>query len=417
MSTIVIRNALEVLTCRPMNSGKPKTRQDLSNLREIRNGAVVIEDGRIAFVGKDSDVTQTGVKPENIIDARGKLVMPGFVDCHTHAVFAGSRADEWKEKLTGVPYADILRRGGGILNTVCKTREASIEELLSTAEKWLKTMLEHGTTTVEIKSGYGLTPEDEIKMLKVAGMLAEKVPLDIVRTYLGAHAVPKGKSKEEYIEEVLESLEQVRQYAEFCDIFCEGVAFNIDETREILTCAKELGFKLKIHSEQLSTLDSPCLAAELGAVSVDHLEHISERGIQALARSGVMGVLLPGATFFLRGKQYAPAEKMIREGVALAIATDFNPGSCPCPNLQYMLTLACLQMGMSPAQVINAATINAASAIGRADKVGSLEVGKEGDVVIFDVPDHRQLPYWFGTNRIEQVIKHGKVVFDRKEAS
>jgi imidazolonepropionase len=260
-------------------------------------------------------------------------------------VFSGSREDEFLKKQQGISYLDILKQGGGILSTVEKTRKASKEELFQTAEKYIKRMIEYGTTTLEIKSGYGLNFKDEKKILEVASKLQEKLPIDIVRTYLGAHTTPKNIKKEDYIKEVISSLEKIKPYSEFCDVFCEKGVFSIEETREILMHAKKLGFKLKLHSEQNNLLHSAQLASELGALSADHLDHISADGIEALAKGGVIGVLLPGVPFYLMEEKYAPARELINKGVAIAIASDFNPGSCPSFNMQLMISLDCRALG------------------------------------------------------------------------
>ncbi len=408
---ILIKNAAELLTCKSLNPKMPKVGKDLANLRIITNGAVGIKNGRIVFVGKTN---KAKFSARIIIDAKDKVVMPGFVDCHTHAIFAGSRENEFLKKLQGMAYLDILKQGGGILSTVEKTRKASKEELYRLAIKRFKQIIEYGTTTVEVKSGYGLTFKDEKKILEVASMLEKKLPIDIVRTYLGAHAVPKDLKKEQYIKEVLSSLKKIKQYAEFCDVFCEKGIFTVKETYEILTAAKKSGFKLKLHGEQYNILNSPELAVKLKAVSVDHLDHISEFGIKTLKDSGVIGVLLPGVTFYLNEERYAPARKLINRNVAVAIATDFNPGSCPSFNMQLMITLACLKMKMLPAEAINSTTINAAFAIDRASEIGSLEVGKKADLIILGVKNHNMLPYYFGVNLVEKVIKNGKMIFKKK---
>lgn len=407
---ILITNATELLTCKPLNSKSPKTKKELSNLGIIKNGAIGIKNGKIVFVGQSNRVT---FKAKKIINAKDKIAMPGFVDCHTHAVFAGSRENEFLKKQQGFSYLDILKQGGGILSTVEKTKKASKEELFRSAEKHIKRMLEYGTTTLEIKSGYGLKFEDEKKILEVASKLEQKLKVDVVKTYLGAHAIPKNTSKEKHIKEVLLSLKKIKPYAEFCDVFCEKGIFTVEETRTIFTHAKKLGFKLKLHSEQNNLLHSAELAGKLKAVSADHLEHISDGGIEALAKNGVIGVLLPGVPFYLMEEKYAPARKLINKGAAIAIASDFNPGSCPSFNMQLMISLACLKMKLLPAEAINAATINAAFAIDRANEVGSLEVGKKADVIILDIENHNQLPYYFGINLVEKVIKNGTLIFQK----
>ncbi|OGI08275.1 MAG: imidazolonepropionase [Candidatus Melainabacteria bacterium RIFCSPLOWO2_12_FULL_35_11] len=409
---ILITNASELLTCKASNFNKPKFGKELSDLGIIKDGAIATKDGKIIFAGKSSEAD---FNAKNIINAKDRVVMPGFVDCHTHAVFAGSREDEFLKKQQGIAFLDILKQGGGILSTVEKTRCASKEELFQASKKHLKRMIEYGTTTIEIKSGYGLNFEDEKKILEVASNLQEKLPIDIVRTYLGAHTVPKNIKREDYIKEVLSSLERIKPYSEFCDVFCEKGVFSVEETREILIHAKKLGFKLKLHSEQNNLLHSAELAGELNATSADHLEYISPRGIEALVKNGVIGVLLPGVPFYLMEEKYAPARELINKGVAIAIASDFNPGSCPSFNMQLMISLACLKMNLLPGEAINASTINAAFAIDRAHDVGSLETGKKADIIILDIENHNQLPYYFGINLVEKVIKSGKVIFSKEK--
>ncbi len=412
---ILITNASELLTCKPFDPKKPKTGEDLKDLVIIKDGALGIKDGRIAFIGTSTDAKNITAK--TTINAARKVVMPGFVDCHTHAVFAGSREDEFLKKQQGIPYLEILKQGGGILNTVEKTRRASKEELLQKSEKIFWKMLEYGTTTVEVKSGYGLSFEDEKKILEVAQDVTKKVPIDIIRTYLGAHTVPKNTSKENYVKEVISSLEKIKKYAEYCDVFCEKGVFSVGETETILTAAKKHGFKLKLHAEQNNQLHSAELAAKLGVVSADHLEYISPDGIKSMVDKGVIGVLLPGVPFYLMEEKYAPVRELINNGMAIAIASDFNPGSCPSYNMQLMISLACLKMKLLPSEAINATTINAAFAIDRGNEIGSLEEGKKADVIVLEVDNHNKLPYYFGINLVEKVIKNGKVVIDRGKSS
>ena len=398
---LLIKNAAELLTC---HADSPKKGSDLNNPGVIKNGAIAATEGKITFVGPTD---QVDFPAKQTIDAAGKVVMPGLIDCHTHAVFGGSRENDFLRKLRGDHYLDILKAGGGILSTVEKTRAASEEELLENTLKHLDKMLAYGTTTLEIKSGYGLNFQDEQKILEVAEMAHQHHPMDVVKTYLGAHTVPKEKSKLDYINEVINSLEQMKPLAEFCDIFCEDGAFTLEDSRFILTTARDMGYKVKIHAEQMSTIGGAELAAELNAVSADHLDYISDEGIDLLAASDTVGVLLPGVVLYLMLERYAPARKMIDRGMALALSTDFNPGSCPCDNLQLIMTLACLQMKMLPAEVINAATINAAFALDRQNKIGSLHPGKQADIIILDAPNHNYIPYRFGANRVETVIKNG----------
>ncbi|MBI1858635.1 MAG: imidazolonepropionase [Candidatus Melainabacteria bacterium] len=404
---ILIEHASELLTCK---AKAPKKKNELANLGIIRDGAIGIKSGKIVFVGTNLAAKKYRKNAKKIIDAKNKVVMPGFVDSHTHAIFAGTRENEFLKKLQGIPYLQILKQGGGILSTVAKTRKASKKELFQGAERRFKTMLKYGTTTVEVKSGYGLTFEDEKKILEVARMLDKKLPLDIVTTYLGAHTIPSGHTNGRYVDEVITSLKKIKPYAEFCDVFCEKGIFTVSETRKIFETAKSLGYKLKLHCEQLSTQHSAELAANLKAISADHLEHISKKGLKALAKHGVIGVLLPGVNFYLMQKKYAPARDLIKSGIPIAIASDFNPGSCPTFNMQLIISLACLKLKMQPSEAINAATINAAYAIDRGGEIGSLEVGKKADVILLDIDNHNKLPYFFGVNLVEKVIKAGKVV-------
>lgn len=403
---ILIKNASELLTCKV--NGKPKRGKELSNLGIIKNGAIGIKAGRIVFVGKSSQIKN--IKAKRVIDAKNKVVMPGFIDCHTHAIFAGSRENEFLKKLQGISYLEILKQGGGILSTVKSTRKASKEKLFEISKKRIMQMLEYGTTSVEIKSGYGLTFKDEKKILEVALMLSKKTPMNVITTYLGAHAVPKNSSKKNYIKEVISSLKKIKPYAEFCDVFCEKGVFSVSETKEILSAAKKIGFKIKLHSEQCNTLNSSKLAAELNAVSADHLDHITKDGIKALAKSGVIGVLLPGVNLYLMESKYPPARELINNGVPLAISSDFNAGSCPSFNMQLMISLSCLNLKLLPSEAINAVTINAAFAIDRGKEVGSLQIGKKADVIILDVDNHNKIPYNFGVNLVKKVIKNGKVL-------
>lgn len=410
---ILIKNASELLTCTVANSKKPKVKSELSDLGIIKDGAIAIKDGLITFVGTSQDTSKNNIKAKKVIDAKNKIVMPGFIDSHTHAIFAGSREDEFLKKLQGASYMDILKQGGGILNTVEKTRKSSKDELFQVSEKRFSKMLEYGTTTIEVKSGYGLNFKDEKKILEVAAMLSQRLSIDIVKTYLGAHVVPKDTSREKYIKEILSSLEKIKPYAEFCDVFCEKEVFSVDEARKILTSAKELGFKLKIHSEQCNLLNSAELAGELKAISADHLDHVSRDGIKSLAANQVVGVLLPGVPFYLMDSRYPPAREIIDGGIPIAIASDFNPGTCPSFNMQLIISLACLKMKLLPSEAINAATINAAFAVDRASEIGSLEIGKKADVLVLDIDNHNKLPYYFGVNLVETVIKNGKVVVNR----
>ena len=399
------------------NSDHPKRREELPEIGVITDGAVAARDGNVIAVGSTSDLQKSVELEEGavVIDAQGKVVLPGLVDPHTHVVFAGSREHELEMKIQGVPYLEILARGGGILDTVRSTRAASREELFRAAEKYLDEMLAQGTTTAEAKSGYGLTLEDELKTLEVARDLQEAHPVDLVSTFLGAHAIPEEykENPDDFVELIIqEMLPAVSRsgLARFCDVFCEDGVFSVEQSRRILSEAKRLGFELKIHADEMVPLGGAELAAELGAVSADHLMVISDQGIEMLAASDTVAVLLPATTFCVMGEQYAPARKMIEKGAAVALSSDFNPGSSPVNSLQIVMGIACRQLKMAPAEVISAVTINAAHAIGCASKVGSIEVGKKADLVVFDAKDYRYLMYRFGTNLVDKVIKSGRVV-------
>jgi imidazolonepropionase len=390
----------------------PKRRSELSEVGLIREGAVAISRGKIAWVGTQKAYRRQ-ICARREIDAGGKVVMPGFVDPHTHAVFAGSREGEWGEKLRGVPYLEILQSGGGILSTVEATRAASLKSLTETAERSLRKMLSCGTTTVEIKSGYGLDLPTELKILKIIERLSDQLPLDLIPTFMGAHAIPKEYSDrpEAYVDRVIEMLPAVRGRARFCDVFCEKGAFNSDQTRRILEVAERGGFSIKLHAGEFSDQGGIRLAAEFGAVSVDHLDHVQPEEMLLLAQSGAVGVLLPGVSHFLMAKHLPPARALIEAGVPIALATDFNPGSCPTVSMQEIIHLAVRDFKLSAAESISAATINAAHAVGMGDVVGSLEIGKQADILILDLEHYEQLPYFFGVNHVEKVLKKGRVVY------
>ncbi len=409
---MIIINANELLTLSG-NSSSPKTSKQMEDLGIIPNGSLAVSKDKIIACGSYDEVREEVLKTSNTveIDASNKVVMPGFIDSHTHLVFAGSRENEFEQRIKGAGYLDILKSGGGIFNTVRVTRAASKEELIKKSLKHLDTMLKFGTTTIEAKSGYGLTIEDESKQLQVMNELNKTHPIDIIPTFLVHTTPPEFNSREEYVDFVInDMLPKMRGKAEYCDIFCEHDVFNLDQSLKVLTAAKKLGFKLKIHADQLTDTGCAQLATRLHATSAGHLDHISREGIDAMANNGTIAVLLPGASFFLGSNTYAPASEMISKGIAVALGTDFNPGSCPTESMQIILTLACIKMKMSPAQAINAATINAAHAINRADIIGSLEVGKRADIIILDVPNHKCIPYHFGVNLIYSVVKKGKIV-------
>lgn len=399
------------------NSDSPKRGPELSEIGIIEDGAVAALNGEIVAVGTTHELLESVDLLDGalLIDAEDHVVLPGLVDPHTHFIFAGSREHELEMKIQGVPYLEILACGGGILDTVRSTRAASREDLIQVGAKYLGEMLAQGTTTAEAKSGYGLTLDDELKMLDAVKILHEIQPVDLVPTFLGAHAVPEEykDNPEGFVELIMEKMLPALSgtgLARFCDVFCEDGVFSVDQSRRILLKAKELGFDLKIHADEMVPLGGAELAADLGATSADHLMMISEKGIKMLAASDTVAVVLPATTFCMMGKQYAPARKMIDQGVAVALSSDFNPGSSPVNSLQIVMGIACRQLKMTPAEVISAVTINAAHAIGCASSVGSIEVGKKADLVIFDAEDYRYLMYRFGTNLVERVIKSGKVV-------
>ena len=415
IADILIKNASELVTARGTR-GSPKTKGGMNELGIIRNGALAIKGKEIVAVGETDEILGTVRRARTVIDATDRIVLPGFVDCHTHLVFGGSREDEFIQKIDGRSYLEIMQGNGGIFSTVDKTRQAlaSPGTLMKRAQAFLGRMLAYGTTTAEIKTGYGLSTESELGLLKVIAGLKESQPVDIVPTFLGAHAFPKEykERKADYIRLVLGMLERVKTegLAEYCDVFLEVGAFSPSEARTILVQAKKQGLKLKLHAGEFNDIGGAELGAELGASSIDHLDYISERGMELMAEKRTIGVLLPGVPFHLMTNKYAPARKLIGAGVPIALATDFNPGSCPTLSMQMIIALACRQLKMTPAEAINAATINAACALDRGEEVGSIEVGKKADVIVLDIPRHQQLPYWFGVNVVGTVVKNGVII-------
>jgi imidazolonepropionase len=416
MSELIIENISQLVTL--AGPSRARVGAEMRDLAIFYDAAVFVREGVIVAVGDASAVKPQAGADAVRIDAAHSVVMPGFVDAHTHPVFAGTREDEYEMRATGLTYQQIASKGGGIRSTVRKTREASEDELFEQALPRVRRLLEHGTTTIEAKSGYGLTIDDELKILRVIQRLNAETPLDLIPTFLGAHEIPDEyrDAREDYIRLVTdEMLPRVAAegLARYCDVFCESHVFSVDETRRILIRAKELGLGVRLHAEQLSLSGGARLAAVLEAASADHLEWIDDQGIRALALSGVIAVLLPGAVFNLGLARYAPARAMIEAGVAIVLATDFNPGSSPTPSMQMILSIACAQMRMTPAEAITAATINAAYSLDCGDALGSLEPGKLADLVVFDCSDYRQIPYFFGVNHASIVIKSGNVVQDR----
>jgi imidazolonepropionase len=416
MNLMIIR-AAALTTSR---GSKALAGRDMDALEVIPDGALRIEEGTITAVGTTADVMASGPNDGfTIIDAAGKAVLPGFVDSHTHFIFGGHRADEFAWRLKGLSYMEIMAQGGGIASTVAATRQTDLESLVERGRRRLDAMLGFGVTTVEGKSGYGLDRDTEIRQLEAMAILNREHPLEIVPTYLGAHAIP-GEYEERgdaYLDDIMETvLPEVatRGLAEFCDVFCEDHVFSVAQSRRLLSRAKSLGFKLTLHADEIAALGGAELAAELEAVSADHLLQASDAGIQGLADAGVVATLLPITAFGLR-EPYARGRFMIDQGCAVALATDFNPGSCFSNSIPLLMALATLYMGLSPEEALTAITLNGAAAIDRADRVGSLEVGKQGDAVILEYPSHRFIPYHLGVNIIEKVVKQGRLVFDKAQ--
>jgi imidazolonepropionase len=398
----------------PSHGQRAKLRRGMQDLGVIENGAVLVKDDTITWVGRMEDLGLADLQEVDVVDCIDNVVMPGFVDAHTHLVFAGSREQEFAMRSAGATYAEIAANGGGILNTVQQVRATSKKDLKRLARQHLNSLLRHGTTTVEIKSGYGLTNNDEIKMLEVINELQKEEVIGIVSTFLGAHAYPPefaGKRPEYVLEIVEKMLPYIASHhlAEFCDVFCEKGFFETGDTEKILVRGKELGIQPKVHAEELNASGGSFIAASMGAASADHLEHITPEGIKAMANAGVAAVLLPGVSFFLNHR-YAPARVLIDAGVPVAIASDFNPGSCMSYSMPMMMTIACTQMLMSPEEAITASTLNAAAAINRSMEIGSIEKGKKADIVVLNIPNYKYLPYHFGENHVDKLIKDGVVL-------
>jgi imidazolonepropionase len=425
----------------------------MSELHIIPRGAVLTRGEKILAVGTEKQLLKMpDAKRAREVDARGGVVMPGFVDSHSHPVFAATRVEEFEMRLRGSSYERIAAAGGGILNSAKRLRATPEKTLLENLQRWSAEFLRHGTTTLEAKSGYGLDVDSELKMLRVirrANVCESKlhlrreadavaitnrshVVLELVPTFLGAHAIPEEyrKNRQHYVRLVIEEMiprvasnRSCRQkdgesassrrglrLAEFCDVFCENIAFTVEESRRILLAAQRAGLKLKIHADQLTRNGGALLAAELGAASADHLECATRADARALKKAGVIATLLPAVNFFLGHSKHAPARTFIEEGVPVALATDFNPGTCPCLNMQTVLAIACSQLRMTPAEAISATTINGAHAICRGDRIGSLEADKQADLILLDVRDYREIPYFFGVNHCRTVIKKGKML-------
>jgi imidazolonepropionase len=414
--TFAVLNCGELVTLR--GSSQPRIRAEMSDLSIVPNGAFLVRDGRIEWVGRQAEIEKKLTSEYSVIDARGRVVMPGFVDAHTHPVFASTRTNEYELRARGATYEEIAASGGGIRSTVRKTRATSEEDLFEAAERRLHWFLRNGTTTIEAKSGYGLSLEAETKMLLVIRRLNGTGLLRLVPTFLGAHEIPDefvGRT-DEYVQIVINEMlpEIVRgKLAEYCDIFCEPKIFNLVAAERILTAARARGLGLRVHADQLSLSGATELAARLGAKTADHLEQLDKQGISAMLRSGTQPVALPASVYCLGRTRYAPARAMIDAGLPLVIATDFNPGSSPTPSMPFVLSLACTQMKMTPAEAVTAATINAAHSLGLASEIGSLERGKRADFVIHDCDDYREIPYFVGVEPALATYYGGKLVYDR----
>jgi len=446
---LIIENAAQVVTC--ASGGKPKRQAQMRAVGLIENGALVIDAGKIVGVGKQQDIRKKFTS-DNTIDARGKIVCPAFVECHTHIVFAGNRLDEFELKIKGADYLEILQSGGGILSTVRQTRAASLDDLIEESRKRLDKLLALGVATCEVKTGYGLDTETELKMLEAIFKLNKTHAVDLVPTLLAAHAVPpeyKG-GEDDYVDLIcneilpqairLFTLDKIdfgetkeiengesagvgsNQFSEFArsdlmrdnpffiDVFCERNAFNLEQSRKVLEAGKRYGMRLKAHVDEFTNLGAARAAIELGATSIDHLDKISEAEIGLLANSNTIGVVTPTVNFNFGATEFADARKMIDAGCAVAVSTDYNPGSAPCPSLATAIAIACRYQKILPAEAFNAVTINAAFAVGLGERIGSIETGKQADVLILDTTDYREIAYEFGGNLVETVIKKGKVV-------
>jgi imidazolonepropionase len=421
VKSLAVLHASQLVTL--VGPKRPRVGKEMSDLAIIRDGGMLIRDGKIDTVGTSDEIERnlTGLtsqvseaaKDIEVIDARGRVVLPGFVDAHTHLVFAGNRLDDFERRARGESYEQIAKAGGGIWSTVEKTRAANEADLFEQAKKRANWFLQCGTTTIEAKSGYGLTTEDELKILRVMRRLNQETPLEIVPTFLGAHAIPKNISANEYVGLVInEMLPRVakEKLAEFCDVFCEQGYFDIEQAKRILTAAKKHGLKLRGHVDQLTNSGGAKLMTELSATTADHLEKTDEQGIAALKSANVQPVLLPGSVYALGSTTYPRAREMIEAGLAVVLATDFNPGSSPMASMPMVLSLACTQMKMSAAEAIAASTINAAYSLGRGDRIGSLESGKLANFSIFDCEDYRELAYWFGLPQTHSVYVRGQSI-------
>jgi imidazolonepropionase len=418
-SSLLITGASQLLTLRGRG---PRRGKALSDVGILQNGALLIRDGVIAAVGARSKVEALPeARAAEKIDVGGRVVLPGFVDSHTHLIHAASRVEEYELKIAGASYEDIARKGGGILNSVKKLRAATSEALKKRAGAALREFAAHGTTTLEAKSGYGLDVASELRILRLQRELNLEQPIEIVSTFLGAHVLPseyraKANGAQQYVALLTDRLipeVAAGQFAEFCDVFCDRGAFSRKDSKIILEAGKKKGLLPRIHGEQLSRTGATQLAVQLGAASCDHLERVNKADVRALAESKTVATLLPGCDFHLRLKQYAPARALIDAGAIVAVATDYNPGTSPSLSMPMILSLACTQLRMTPAEALVAATANAAYSLRRDRQIGSLEVGKQADIAVFDVEDYREIPYYFGVNKCWMTLKKGQPIFQK----
>jgi imidazolonepropionase len=398
------------------NSGKARFGKEMEDTAVLYNAAIAIKDGCIIDIGNSTELERKYTLSE-LINANGMLGIPGFVDCHTHPVFVHTREDEFALRLAGKSYVEIAQSGGGIRSTISSTRDADEEILFQLAQKRIRKMMELGATTIEAKSGYGLDTASELKQLRVIKRLSDELPIDVIPTFMGAHEYPtEYKTNHSAYLDILckEMIPAVAEQgiARFCDIFTEAHVFSVEESQQVLQCARDHGLLLKMHADELEPIGGAELAARLNCISADHLGATSRQGIMALKQAGVVPVLLPATLFSLRSKTYANALLMQEMGLPLAIATDYNPGSCNCDSMPFTITLACLQMGLSPAAALNAATLNAAFAIDMGNKVGSIELGKQADITLWDIPSINFIPYHFGSSHLSRVIKLGKTIYN-----
>jgi imidazolonepropionase len=418
-SSLLITGASQLLTLR---GRVPRRGKALCNLGVIKGGALLIRDGKIAAAGSRAEIEALPeARAAEKLDVSGRVLLPGFVDSHTHLIHAASRAEEYELKIAGASYEEIARKGGGILNSVKKLHAATSEALKQRARSALREFAAHGTTTLEAKSGYGLDVASELKILRLHRELNLEQPLEIVSTFLGAHVVPaefrrKPNGSAHYVALLTDTLipeVAAQKLAEFCDVFCDRGAFSREDSKTILQAGKRNGLLPRIHAEQLTRTGAAQLAVQLGAASCDHLERISKADIRVLANSNTTATLLPGCDFHLGLKQYAPARDLINAGAIVALATDYNPGTSPTVSMPMILSLACTQLRMTPAEAIAAATINAAYSLRRDAQVGSLEAGKQADIAVFEVQDYREIPYYFGVNKCWLTLKKGQPIFQK----